>query len=206
VLVRKTQTGLRVLAIVTLLALGVGVYAWHYYAGRYPSWSEEVRLSDGRVIVVMQRHEVYENYGINQSWVTITLPELGGEQVWNAYLVPLRVDVDNGKVFVFGAPRGVRQFNFYRKPRNYLVAFQWNGSQFERILFLSVPERLRQEENVFSCVPAGPPKLLTLDQKQKQWCPVRGDKWRFGKSIFLADYAGLASFYAGLDNTQPQSD
>jgi hypothetical protein len=115
------------LSALGLLLLTPSWLGWRYYKDRYPTWREEVRLADGRVVQVTHRHEVYQNYGTNQSWVTFTLPELGGERTWHSHLVPQRVDVADGRVYVFGAPPGLRQFKFYRKPKNYLVAFRWNG-------------------------------------------------------------------------------
>lgn len=182
------------------------VLGWLYVDNRYPSWYEEVRLSDGRVITIHQRHEVFDNYGTNQSWVEIGLPELGGKRVWHSYLMPQRIDVANGKVYVFGAPRGIRQNQFYGFPRNYLVAFEWNGGEFVRVPFLQLPNLIRQEENVYPCVPAASYRPLTLNHKAKSWCPIRGDKWRFGKTIALADYQALAKFYAELDGVAALTD
>ncbi|KNZ31411.1 MAG: hypothetical protein AD742_17790 [Methylibium sp. NZG] len=190
----------------TLLAGGCAWSAWQWYQNRYPTWREEVQLSDGRVIVVEQKHEVYENYGTNQSWVTFALPEMGGERTWNSYLSPQRIDVVDGAVYVFGAPRGIRQFNFYRKPKHYMVAFRWTGKEFERIPFLDLPERVRKEENIFPCVPAESRTLVTLGLKHERWCPVRGDKWKFDRMINVSDYEALATFYADLENTKPATN
>lgn len=181
--------------------------AWRWYDHQYPTWQEEVRLSDGRVIVVRQKHKYFDNYGTDQSWVTFTLPEMGGTQTWYSYLTPQRVDIDRGRVFVFGFPRGDKQFAYYRSPKNYMVAFVWTDGEFKRIPFVDVPEHLRQDENVHSCVPARKRELLTLvDKAAAQWCPIRGDRWKFERRINLADYQALARFYAGLDNAQPASD
>ncbi len=113
---------------IALLVTGlVALLGWNYYQNRYASWDEEVRLSDGRIITIHQEREVYDYYGTNQSWVTIDLPELGGMQGWHSYLMPQRVDVVDGKVYVFGIPRGARQLEYYRFPKNYMVALDWDG-------------------------------------------------------------------------------
>jgi hypothetical protein len=179
----------RWLLLAALLVSGVAWSAWQWYQTRYPTWQEEVQLSDGRVIVVKQKHEVYENYGTNQSWVTFSLP-----------------DVADGNVYAFGVPRGIRQFNFYRKPKHYIVAFRWTGNEFTRIPFLDVPERLRQEENILPCVPTAGRNLVSLSSKRERWCPVRGDRWKFGRTIRVSDYDELANFYSDLDNTKPATD
>jgi len=201
--VQRNQWQLILGAAVLVLAIFLG---WKYYDSRYPSWYEEVRLSDGRVITIHQKHEYYDNYGTNQSWVEIDLPELGGKRVWHSYLMPQRVDVMNGKVYVFGVPRGIRQNQFYQYPKHYLVGFEWTGGEFSRIPFLKIPAEIRQEENVYPCLPIPVVKQLTLNQKTEQWCPVRGDKWKFGKMIKIADYEALAAFYAELAGGKPISD
>jgi hypothetical protein len=181
-------------------------FTWQWYDNRYPTWDEEVQLSDGRVITVTQKHEYYDNYGTNQSWVTIDLPELGGKREWHSYLMPQRIDVHDGKIYLFGAPRGIRQYEYYRLPKPYLVAFQWDGKDFVRIPFLDVPVELRQQENIYPCTPQPRQSKLTLTYKAAQWCPERGDKWKFGKQINLQNYQELSLFYAGLANAKPMSN
>lgn len=192
---------------VALLVIGlVALLGWSYYQNRYPSWDEEVRLSDGRIISIHQKREVYDNYGTNQSWVTIDLPELGGKQVWHSYLMPQRVDVVNGKVYVFGIPRGARQLEYYRFPKNYMVAFSWDGKGFSRIPFLQIPETSRQEENLFSCVPDSKPKKLYVSEKESKWCPARGDKGELGKILNLSVYTGVADQWAAAYNWTRRSE
>jgi hypothetical protein len=197
---------LALIAGLSMALLASAWVAWSYYLQRYPTWTEEVRLLDGRVIEIKQKRLQYENYGTAESWLTFSLPEMQGQQVWHSHLSPQRIDVVNGKVYVFGAPRGVKQFSYYRKPRNYMVAFEWNGQAFARIPFESVPESMRDVENVYPCVPSPDRRPLKLAEKTRQWCPVTGDRWKFGKQINVGDYRQLAIFYAELDNTTPQSD
>ena len=200
---KRTQYAWYAAGAALLALMGVG-YAW--YDSRYPRWQEEVRLSDGRVIWIEQKHEYYDNYGTSQSWVTFSLPEMGGKRTWHSYLTPQHVDVYEGKVYVFGIPRGDKQFAFYRNPKHYMVAFQWLGGDFERIPFLQVPPQIRQEENVYSCVPRRSDRPLSLAIKSGKWCAIRGDRWKFHQKISLADYEALARAYAELKNTQPLSD
>lgn len=189
-----------------LLLLIAALAAWNYHDNRYPSWYEEVRLSDGRIIVVHQKREYYDNYGTNQSWVEIDLPELGGMKVWHSYLMPQRVDVVDGKVYVFGIPRGARQLEHYRFPKHYMVAFRWTGMAFERIPFLQVPEVARKEENLFSCVPAATAAKLSIREKDASWCPPRGDKGELGKLLELSVYGGVADQWAALYNWTNRSE
>jgi len=184
-----------------LLALAVigaiAAVAWHFYQKRYPSWYEEVRLSDGRIITIHQKRQYFDNYGTNQSWVTLDLPELGGKRVWHSYLMPQRVDVFEGRVYVFGLPRGDRQLEYYRFPIYYMVAFEWRNGGFRRIPFLDVPEILRSEENVYPCVPI-PLRNISLSEKLERWCPPRGDKGRLTKNLDLKTYREVADEWASL--------
>jgi hypothetical protein len=195
------------LVAIGLLVLGAAAAAgWNWYQKRYPSWYEEVRLSDGRVITIHQKREYFDNYGTAQSWVTIDLPELGGKQVWHSYLMPQRVDVVDGKVYVFGAPRGIKENQVYNYPKQYMVAFKWSKDGFERVAFLSLPALIRSSENVYSCIPQPLEERLRLETKDQRWCPVTGGRWKFGKDIVLSDYEALANFYAKADGGKPISD
>ncbi|MBA3059318.1 MAG: hypothetical protein KJ614_05895 [Gammaproteobacteria bacterium] len=201
--VQRNQWRLILGGVILLLAALLG---WKYYDNRYPSWYEEVRLSDGRVITIHQKHEYFDNYGTNQSWVEINLPELGGKRVWHSYLMPMRVDVLQGVVYVFGRPRGSRQLDYYRHPINQMVAFKWTTNEFVRIPFLQVPEIFRQEENVYSCVPNPRSRSLTLKIKDQTWCEPSGDKGQFAKRIDLPAYKKLADDMAALSNWTNRSE
>ena len=194
------------LALNGTLILIAGALAWRYYDSRYPSWYEEVRLSDGRIITIHQKREYYENYGTSQSWVTIDLPELGGKRIWHSYLVPMRVDIVDGNLYVFGKPRGPRQISYYRYPQNHMVAFKWQNAEFQRIPFLSLPTSLREAENVYPCLPTKPHQKLTVANKDDQWCPASGDKSQFVKQINLSEYQKLAIQFAKLDGGRPISE
>ncbi|MFC3148798.1 hypothetical protein [Piscinibacterium candidicorallinum] len=165
----------KVLFWATVPVLVVIFLTWRWYDARYPSWEEEVRLSDGRVITIKQKHDYIKNYGTRQSWVTFSLPEMGGKQTWRSYLIPMVIDVADGKVYAIGAPRGPSNYNIYDSPRYFLVAFEWNNG-FQRIPFLSVPPALRETANVLRCLPPLSHRPVTIADKAKQWCdPVFSD-------------------------------
>lgn len=186
--------------------LGVAYIAWSGYRERYPSWTEEVLLSDGRVITVHQKHEYYENHGTTRSWVTIELPELGGRRVWNSYLMPQRVDVHEGKVYVFGIPRGPDQLAYYRYPKHFMVAFIWDGRDFARVPFMGVPPPLRQSENVYRCVPNPRVMHVTLELKGRQRCPPRGTHQELTQDLNIEVYTRAADQRARLSNWKNRSE
>ena len=201
--IRRSTLWLSLAALVAgLLAWGV----WRWYEGRYPTWKEEVRLSDGRVILIKQKHEYYDNYGTAQSWLTFSLPEMGGERTWHSYLKPMRVDVQDGKVYVFGRPRGPREVSHYRYPKYLIVAFVWQGNDFVRVPFIAVPAALRSEENVLSCVDFAQRRQITVEWKSENWCPPAGDRGQLVRQISLAAYEEMALSYARLDGANPVSE
>src|SRR5205814_2401837 len=147
---RWRRRGLIVSAIV--VAATVLGYAWYDY--RFPSWKEEVVLPDGRKIIVKQRRDFIEGYGTRRTWLTFSLPEMGGEQTWAEYMQPVLVGVSkDGQVYVVGWPSGQKQMGMYRHPRYGYAAFRWTPTGFERVPFISIPEDLRQEENLIRCLP-----------------------------------------------------
>jgi len=193
-----------ILAVLVVMVFGVGAFV--YYNNRYPSWYEEVRLSDGRIITVHQKREYYENYGTNQSWVEIDLPELGGKKVWHSYLIPMHVDVQQGQLYVFGRPRGPRQVAHYLYPKYHMVAFQWTGIDFVRVSFMQLPESIRQEENLYSCIPDQKLKVLRIAVKDQRWCDPSGDNGQFVKKINLPAYQELAIGFARAAGYKPISE
>jgi hypothetical protein len=195
-----------IVVVALLVVVGAAFSGWNWYKSRYPTWHEEVRLSDGRLIVIKQKHEYYKSYGTNQSWVTFSLPELGGERTWHSYLKPMRIDVHDGKVYAFGRPRGDRQVQYYRYPRDYIVAFQWDGEAFKRIPFNSLPLTLRASENVFPCIPERRSSVTTWAAKEAQWCPPSDSKGLLTRDIDLSVYQKLAIDFARRDGGVPLSD
>jgi hypothetical protein len=174
---------------VLALVVGTACYAlWRLHESKYPAWSEQVRLSDGRVVVVRQQHDVHERGGTVRHWMTIDLPELGGRHEWSAQLMPQRVDVHDGKVYAYGLPRGPEQLERYHYPKFFMVAFMWSGKDFVRIPFMRVPAPLRERENVLRCVPAQRRQFVTLEQKLAQPCPPLGQQGELGSELDLTAY------------------
>src|SRR5690349_2427466 len=100
---------------VAVIVIGVA-YAW--YDARFVSWEEEVLLMDGRRIVVKQRRDFIDGYGTRRTWLTFSLPEMGGERTWSEYMQPVLIAVANdGHVYVVGWPSGEKQLGMYRHPR-----------------------------------------------------------------------------------------
>lgn len=77
----------------------------------YKTWQEEVKLNDGRVIVVTQKKRCTDAFkGQNyvgcidrESWLTINLPEFSVQPIiWHENLNPRVLNIHNGKLYVVG--------------------------------------------------------------------------------------------------------
>lgn len=178
---------------------------WHWHEKQYPSWKEEVQLSDGRVATITQKRKYFEGYGTDQSWLTISLPEMGGERTWHSYLIPMHLDVHKGKVYVYGRPRGPKQVALYGYPKTCIVPFVWDGSDFVRVPLSQVPSQLLIEENVYSCIPQNRSKKISFQKKSEQWCPPTGDRQQFTKKIIIEEYEKACDALAMLDRAERRS-
>lgn len=183
-----------------------GFAGWQWHEKQYPSWQEEVQLSDGRVVTITQKRKYFEGYGTDQSWVTFSLPETNGEQTWHSYLMPMKLDTFNGKVYVFGRPRGVKQFAHYGYPKHLIVAFLWNGLEFQRVPFDALPEQVKKEENILTCIDFQKERHISLASKKARWCPPTGDSAQLTKIINWDAYMKLAEDYARLDGGNALKD
>ena len=196
----------RIKHISILLLLGAAaLFLWRLLDHKL-DWQEEVELSDGRKITIEQKRIYFENHGTTESWVKFSLPEMQGENTWHSYLTPMRIDVDNGQVYVFGRPRGPKQVAYYLYPKVCIVAFAWRNAGFERVPLSAVPMRLLQEENVYPCVPKHRGGTLTIVEKKQQWCPPAGDGSLLVKRIDLKAYANACDSMASLDGATRRSD
>jgi hypothetical protein len=187
-----------------ILGIAALSYAWYDY--RFPSWKEEVQLPDGRMIVVKQRRDFIEGYGTRKTWLTFSLPEMGGEQTWVEHMQPILLAVSKtGQVFVVGWPSGFKQMSMYRLPKYGYVAYQWKGAAFQRVPFLSVPEELRLQENLIRCTPKR--RHVNWETKLAWGCDNNSD-YVLGESrrIDLTKMQDWALKDAQLRNTLPQSD
>src|ERR1017187_6175079 len=79
----------------------------------YVTWKEEVKLNDGRVIVVEQK-KLVEDEMAREAWLTINLPEFSAEQiVWHEHLSPIVLNIDEGMLYVVGQPPTAREERQY---------------------------------------------------------------------------------------------
>lgn len=203
---RSKRSQMRRWAIAGTALLIVVSLAYSWYDSRFPSWKEEVLLTDGRKVVVTQRRDFIEGYGTRRTWLTFSLPEMGGEQTWVEYMQPVLVAVSkDGKVYVVGWPSGQKQIGMYRHPRYGYAAFLWGPSGFERVPFISIPESLRQEENLIRCLPK--PEFTRWEAKLQAGCNEHGEYVGGGsRKIDLGRMQEWALKQAERQNIKPLSE
>src|SRR3990167_7176522 len=150
------------------LLLVVGVIGWQWYQQHFPSWDEEVQLSDGRMIIVHRAHKLNTEHALIETALTFDLPEMGGKQTWREFLYPAIVDVYQGKVYVVGNAIGFAQRSAYFSPRYSYVAFTFSNGAWSRMPFDNVPLPVRTRENISWCDQKGEFKAWT--SKATGWC------------------------------------
>jgi len=138
------------------------------YADQFVQWNEEVKLNDGRVIVVGEKKRIG---GIiaRETWMTINLPEFSmGPIVWHENLKPLVVNINGGQLYVVGIPPTEVEFNLYGKPRPNYVGFVWEKNEWTRIPFEKIPESIYKTNMLLEGLPPKGVTLLTLDRKNSK--------------------------------------
>lgn len=143
----------------------------------FVEWQEEVKLNDGRVIVVTQKKKCSEGYtGQNwatciarEAWVTINLPEFSDKPiVWHEHLKVNVLNVHNNHLFIVGEPPTGLEFAQYGKPQPPYLGFVWKGSQWERVPFADIPKEIYDVNMLIKSNGPNSIKYLTLQQKNSK--------------------------------------
>lgn len=131
----------------TLLILLLGTSMTSYAGTETKSWQEEVKLLDGRVIVVNQKR-LFEgayngsNYGgvPRESWLTVKLPETGNQETtWHEKLEPSHLNITNGKLYIVAFPPTTREYFLYDQPRPPYIGYVLENKAWRRIPFNEIP-------------------------------------------------------------------
>lgn len=113
------------------------------------SWREEVKLADGRTIVVSQERRCASGYtGGNsaacierEAWLRLRLPELGvGEITWHENLSPVVLNLRGARFYLVAVAPTAREFAQYGKPKPPYFGFVLEGGAWRRIAFRDIPE------------------------------------------------------------------
>jgi hypothetical protein len=134
----------------------------------YVIWKEEVKLNDGRIIVVEQKKRIVGGMD-REAWLTIDLPDFSAQPiVWHENLRPLVVNIDGGRLYVVGVPPTEVEFNHYGKPRPAYIGFVWENGTWTRGSFEKIPESIYTVNMLAERFPPNGTSLLTLEKKNSR--------------------------------------
>ncbi|WP_211463984.1 hypothetical protein [Collimonas silvisoli] len=137
------------------------------------TWQEEVKLNDGRIIVVEQKKRS-DGRIAREAWLTINLPEFSAKPlVWHENLDPLILNVNEGRLYVVGIPPTVREARLYGNPTPPYIGFLWERDSWKRIPFEQIPEAIYATNMLIESFPPKDTTLLTLAKKKS--VEVNGD-------------------------------
>ena len=106
------------------------------------TWTEEVKLLDGRVITVTQKRRIEENIE-REAWLTFKLPEFGDKEiVWHENLDVMVLNMYEGKLYVVGVPGTIIEYRKYGRPEPLYIGYRFDNFQWTRIPFNGIPEAI----------------------------------------------------------------
>ncbi len=178
---KKTDT---LIALVIIAAIFGGIYYW-IYSSAFHEWKEEVKLSDGRVIVADQKRR-FDGRTAREAWVSFTIPEISDKPVsWHESLLPLVINLSDGKLYLVAYPPSAIEQAKYGNPSRGYVSFQWANGAWKRIPFEEIPSAIYQSNMLIWPVPDNESRLLTVTEKNG------------------ADYNGNAKLQSELKRLRP---
>ncbi len=141
------------------------------------TWKEEVKLLDGRVIVVTQKRRyegVYTGHNFanipREAWVTFKLPEFSNQEiVWHENLDTQMLNIYEGKLYIVGSPHSEREFRQYGSPQPSYIGYRYGSiGQWVRIPFNVIPVAIYDSNMWFDNAPENGSKYVSLADKEKQ--------------------------------------
>ncbi len=131
----------------SLLVLSIAIYIIKCSSGLV-FWDEEVKLNDGRVIVISRECRCPGNrlpacIGAREYWITVKLPEFSAKPIiWHEKLYPLILNVHEGHLYIVGVPAYELEYNLYGQPEPFYIGYRWEGGSWARIPFEKIPAEI----------------------------------------------------------------
>jgi len=131
-------------------------------------WKEEVKLNDGRVVVVEQKKLV--DHGIaREAWLTLNLPEFSDQPiVWHEFVSPIVLNIDGGHLYIVGDPPTPVEIRKYDCPKHAYVGFVWENKTWKRIPFERIPVDIYDANMLIANFPQNGTSFMTLDKKNSK--------------------------------------
>ncbi len=138
------------------------------------TWQEEVKLLDGRVIIVTQKWQYDRDRMPRDYKLTFKLPEFGSQEiVWHENLSPQVLNVYQGKLYVVGFPPTVVEFHQYGNPSPRYVPYRYEAGQWQRIPFNEIPEAIYDTNLLLDNEPPNGAKFVTFAMKAEEMADDR---------------------------------
>jgi hypothetical protein len=130
------------------------------------TWTEEVKLLDGRVITVTQKRRIDTKRMPREAWLTFKLVEFGDKEiVWHENLETQVLNVYQGKIYVVGGFSSIVEFCQYGKPFPAYIGFRYDSGQWVRIPFSEIPEAVYDSNMYFDNMALYRIKHVSLEHK-----------------------------------------
>lgn len=124
------------------------------------TWTEEVKLLDGRVITVTQRRRTDIENVAREFWLTFKLAEYGNQEiVWHTNLLPRVINIFQNTVYVVGVPNTEREFRQYGNPNPSYLGYRYEAGKWQQIPFSEIPVAIYDTNLLIS---NEPPKGMTF--------------------------------------------
>ncbi len=136
-------------------------------SGNTLTWTEEVKLLDGRVITVMQKNRIEEDVS-REFWLTFQLPEFGNQEIiWHENLLPIVLNIYQNKLYAVGIPFTTREFRQYGRPNPAYLGYHYEAGQWRRIPFNEIPEAIYDVNLFFDNMALYRKKRVSLADKEE---------------------------------------
>lgn len=140
------------------------------------TWTEEVKLLDGRVITVTQKRRydsVYtgSNYGNlpREYWLMFKLSEFGDQEiVWHENLLAQVLNVYQDKLYVVGKASTVAEFRQYGRPNPPYLGYRYEAGKWQLLPFNEIPSEIYDTNLLISNEPPKGAKSVTFAIKMKE--------------------------------------
>lgn len=130
------------------------------------TWTEDVKLLDGRVITVTQKRRIDTKRMPREAWLTFKLPEFGDKEiVWHENLGTQVLNLFQGKLYVVTTFPSIVEFRQYGKPSPAYVGFRYDNGQWVRIPFNEIPEAIYDSNMYFDNMALYRLKHVSLEHK-----------------------------------------
>ena len=154
----------------------------------YVTWKEDVKINDGRVIVVEQKKRAEGPIAL-EAWLTINLPEFSSQpMVWHENLLPLVVNIDEGRLYVVGEPPTAVEARHYGCVSPPYVGFLWDSGKWKQIPFEKIPQRIYAVNMLLYEFP--PDWTFHLTLKEKNSAELNGAPTHYYQRIINPDRSG----------------